>query len=353
MTLRALHRLRHRPGRRAGRRACCSSLSLPAICPTPANSRAPVLAWRVQSGLSNRLAARSASESQPGEGAQFFFTVPVSASPIWRGQRRDWRRRRNPGDGGAAIGLSVLLYLRRRQRRAHHRPPARAVRQPGDHRSRRGRRGGSCQPEKIRSSGRGRGRSRFAGGNAGCQSTDTGGGAARRSSIRRGGLHVALADQWRCAVSRHRFGVWMIRKRKKTRRVLVEQPASIDAVAFSALEKSVGTKALIEILQCYIVTAEQLTNACRMPVPTINGTRRHAWRKTLSVSPLALACPPSPRRRASSPRKRAKAKMPVRLRNAAPDRAGRAFAVAAGADQPVSRRRLNQFRATVLRGFIP
>jgi signal transduction histidine kinase len=40
-----------------------------------------------------------------------------------------------------------------------------------------------------------------------------------------------------------------------------ELPAAIDAVAFSTLEKSVGIKALIEILQCYVVTAEQLTNA--------------------------------------------------------------------------------------------
>ena len=30
---------------------------------------------------------------------------------------------------------------------------------------------------------------------------------------------------------------------------------------FSTLEKSVGVKTLVEILQCYIVTAEQLTNA--------------------------------------------------------------------------------------------
>lgn len=38
-------------------------------------------------------------------------------------------------------------------------------------------------------------------------------------------------------------------------------PAAIDAVAFSTLEKSVGVKTLIEILQCYEATAEQLTNA--------------------------------------------------------------------------------------------
>jgi HPt (histidine-containing phosphotransfer) domain-containing protein len=39
-----------------------------------------------------------------------------------------------------------------------------------------------------------------------------------------------------------------------------ELPA-IDAVAFSTLERSVGVKTLIEILQCYVITAEELTNA--------------------------------------------------------------------------------------------
>jgi HPt (histidine-containing phosphotransfer) domain-containing protein len=40
-----------------------------------------------------------------------------------------------------------------------------------------------------------------------------------------------------------------------------EMHAAIDPVAFSTLEKSVGVKALVEILQCYIETAEQLTGA--------------------------------------------------------------------------------------------
>jgi len=39
-----------------------------------------------------------------------------------------------------------------------------------------------------------------------------------------------------------------------------EAASAIDPAAFSSLEKSVGAKALVEILQCYIVTAEQLTN---------------------------------------------------------------------------------------------
>jgi HPt (histidine-containing phosphotransfer) domain-containing protein len=37
--------------------------------------------------------------------------------------------------------------------------------------------------------------------------------------------------------------------------------AAIDAQTFSTLERSVGVKTLVEILQCYIVTAEQLTDA--------------------------------------------------------------------------------------------
>jgi HPt (histidine-containing phosphotransfer) domain-containing protein len=40
-----------------------------------------------------------------------------------------------------------------------------------------------------------------------------------------------------------------------------DMPAAIDPVAFSTLEKSVGVKTLVDILQCYIVTAEQLTSS--------------------------------------------------------------------------------------------
>ena len=40
-----------------------------------------------------------------------------------------------------------------------------------------------------------------------------------------------------------------------------ERFAAIDAMAFSTLEKSVGVKALVDILQCYIATGEQLTTA--------------------------------------------------------------------------------------------
>jgi HPt (histidine-containing phosphotransfer) domain-containing protein len=40
-----------------------------------------------------------------------------------------------------------------------------------------------------------------------------------------------------------------------------EAPAAIDAVTFAELEKSLGVKTLIEILQCYVINAEQLTGA--------------------------------------------------------------------------------------------
>lgn len=41
----------------------------------------------------------------------------------------------------------------------------------------------------------------------------------------------------------------------------VQLSAAIDAETFSTLERSVGVKTLVEILQCYVVTAEQLTGA--------------------------------------------------------------------------------------------
>jgi HPt (histidine-containing phosphotransfer) domain-containing protein len=41
----------------------------------------------------------------------------------------------------------------------------------------------------------------------------------------------------------------------------VSAPAAIDAVTFSTLEKSLGLKTLIEILHCYVINAEQLTHA--------------------------------------------------------------------------------------------
>jgi signal transduction histidine kinase/HPt (histidine-containing phosphotransfer) domain-containing protein len=41
----------------------------------------------------------------------------------------------------------------------------------------------------------------------------------------------------------------------------ISAPAAIDAVTFSTLEKSLGLKTLIEILHCYVANAEQLTNA--------------------------------------------------------------------------------------------
>ncbi len=46
----------------------------------------------------------------------------------------------------------------------------------------------------------------------------------------------------------------------ETRAQAATSSAAIDAIVFSTLEKAVGVQTLVEILQCYIVTAEQLTN---------------------------------------------------------------------------------------------
>ena len=72
-------------------------------------------------------------------------------------------------------------------------------------------------------------------------------------------MRAALAGGGRRALSRPGRGL-RCRDEKHACRER-RSPAAIDAVAFSTLEKSVGVKTLIEILQCYIVTAEQLTNA--------------------------------------------------------------------------------------------
>ena len=85
--------------------------------------------------------------------------------------------------------------------------------------------------------------------------------------------------------------------------------AAIDPVAFSGLEKSVGVKTLVEILQCYIVTAEQLTNALAA------GLRRGEMGRSRAAGPgycrRGRRAGPGrhhPGGAAISPRRRAKAK---------------------------------------------
>ena len=120
-----------------------------------------------------------------------------------------------------------------------------------------------------------------------------------------------------------------------------ELPAAIDAVAFSSLEKSVGVKTLVEILQCYIVTAEQLTNAladaCAEEKWDEAGTagagycRRRRRAGPDRHHPGGAAFRPGGARRREPPR-------PAQRR---PDGGGRTCAGAEGAGPSLSRRCLN------------
>ena len=74
-------------------------------------------------------------------------------------------------------------------------------------------------------------------------------------------FEMAVTDEMRDIALRHRPHAACIVPEDGAPLEEGELPAAIDAMAFSTLEKSVGVKTLIEILQCYIVTAEELTNA--------------------------------------------------------------------------------------------
>ncbi len=86
-----------------------------------------------------------------------------------------------------------------------------------------------------------------------------------------------------------------------------QQTAAIDAVAFSTLERSVGMTTLIEILQCYIVTAEELTNGLAAACADEKWDEAARLAQALSAPRAVWAFPPSPSRRGSSPRRRAMA----------------------------------------------
>ena len=253
----ALHRLRHRPGRGAGSGAvCCSSLSRPAIPPMPASSRARAWAWRWPSASSNRRAAQIGFESQPGR-RRAILVHPAGFRP-GRQRAAGAAARRSAAGGAARPFASGLSRPRPMSRRtianllepfgnrvviAASAADAAAPRQPGT----------------FRRHHRQRRRRRPAGRRARREGAADRGAAARRP---RRPAPPTCVLRWpvdgRRALSRHRRGLRRPAGRRKTQ---AELPAAIDAVAFSTLEKSVGVKTLIEILQCYIVTAEQLTNA--------------------------------------------------------------------------------------------
>ncbi len=189
-------------------------------------------------------------ESKPGEGAQFFFTLPVSG--LAHGEVHEPRENENPAVPPA--GRSLLLYL-----------PVTAV---ADATARLLEPFGNLvvQAETLAEAQELANREQFDAIIAGASDIDMLAAAPGIATP----LIAILLSGGRAPASTKNLLRWPLAP-GQLYRVLeqicrapeageTEAVRAIDPVAFGSLEKSVGTKALLEILQCYIVTAEQLTN---------------------------------------------------------------------------------------------
>ena len=187
--------------------------------------------------------------SKPGEGAQFFFTLPVSGTATGTA-------RGDEGQFAAPAGLTLLLFTR---------IPAVAdtlanLLEPfGNHVVRVG-----SMAEAAERSAKESFDAIIAGaGDIDMLAASPGVKAPLLAVLLRGDRAPAATDlvlRWPLEAAQLYRALHEINLREGEEGE-AEIPAAIDPVIFSTLEKSVGVKTLVEILQCYIVTAEQLTNA--------------------------------------------------------------------------------------------
>jgi signal transduction histidine kinase/HPt (histidine-containing phosphotransfer) domain-containing protein len=193
-------------------------------------------------------------ESNPGEGAQFFFTLPVSGlAPSAATARGDVENRQQP-----PANLSLLLFLRSSEvadALAHLVEPfgnrvlrATSMAQAVE-------RAGKEHFDAIVASA----------GDADMLAAAPGVKAPLIAVLLRGDRAPAATDivlRWPVEADQFYEALGELCEPQDDMPFATPEPiAAIDPAAFSTLEKSVGVKTLIEILQCYIVTAEQLTNA--------------------------------------------------------------------------------------------
>jgi signal transduction histidine kinase/HPt (histidine-containing phosphotransfer) domain-containing protein len=191
--------------------------------------------------------------SKPGEGAQFFFTLPISGTAAGADTKR------NEGESLYAppASLSLLLFLR---------PPmadttARMLEPFGNRVIQT-----SSMAEAVERAGKEHFDAVIAGaGDADMLAAAPGMKAPLIAMLLRGDRAPAATDtvlRWPVEADQlYRALDEICEPADDGATETAEMPAAIDAVAFRALEKSVGVKTLVEILQCYIVTAEQLTHA--------------------------------------------------------------------------------------------
>jgi len=190
--------------------------------------------------------------SKPGEGAQFFFTVPVSGSAQSPVQRIE-----TESEHPAPAGLSLLMVLR---------TPAIGdtlcdMLEPFGNRVIRA----NSLADAVQRAGREHFDAIIAcASDADMLAAAPGAKAPLIAILLRGDRAPAATDsvlRWPVEASQLYRTIEQIRLPQDGESAEPEITAAIDPVAFSSLEKSVGIKTLLEILQCYIVTAEQLTNA--------------------------------------------------------------------------------------------
>jgi signal transduction histidine kinase/HPt (histidine-containing phosphotransfer) domain-containing protein len=189
--------------------------------------------------------------STPGEGAQFWFVLPVSGLAAAPGGE-------STSQHTAPTGLSVLLFIRAPEVAA----ALAHMLEPFGNRV--------IQAENITDAIVRAGRNHFdaiiaGGGDADMLAAAPGVKAPLIAVLLRGDRAPAATDKvlrWPAEAGQIYFALEDVSQTPEASPQQAAQiPAAIDAIAFSTLEKSVGVKALVEILQCYVVTAEELTGA--------------------------------------------------------------------------------------------
>ncbi len=192
--------------------------------------------------------------SKPREGAQFFFTLPVSGSMPVVTLREPENRQAAPS------GLSLLVYI-------HSRELSDALTRLLEPFGNRLHVANSMAEAQERAS-----KERFDAIIAGAADADMlaaapGAKAPLVAVMLRGDRVPAATDvalRWPVEpdqLYRALHDVRLAQGAAAPQADPAQLSAAIDAEIFSTLERSVGVKALVEILQCYIVTAEQLTAA--------------------------------------------------------------------------------------------
>ena len=189
--------------------------------------------------------------SEPGAGAQFFFTLPVSGIAASHGQRNE-----PESEYPAPAGLTLLLYLR---------TPAIGdtltdMLEPFGNRV--------VRAANLADALERAGREHFdaiisCAGDADMLAAAPGAKAPLIAVLLRGDRAPTTTEsalRWPVEASQLYRAIEQVRQPQDKHNTDTDTIAAIDPVAFRTLEKSVGIKTLTEILQCYIVTAEQLTN---------------------------------------------------------------------------------------------